>query len=137
MLSSSDDVNKNRSRKDLEMKRNHFATLLAFLLFFFVSSSVYGKPQETELKSSLPTARMGITSVAVDGQIYVLGGITKQGQVSSDVDKYDTATDKWTKEATMLTPKATAFAVANLQIVRPSMASNTAVFARLRAVIGL
>lgn len=94
------------------MRRNDFAKIFAFLLSFFVLSSVYGESQETELKSSLPTAKMGITSVAVNGQIYVLGGMTKQGQISSDVNKYDTSTDKWTKEATMPTPRATAFAVA-------------------------
>jgi N-acetylneuraminic acid mutarotase len=94
------------------MRRNDFFEIFAFLMCFLFLSTAYGESRNTELKSPLPTGKMGIASVVVDGKIYVLGGITKQGQFSSDVEKYDTSTDKWTKETSMPTAKAMTIAVA-------------------------
>jgi len=89
------------------MRRKDIVKIFVFLLSFLVYSLVlvYGESQEAVPKSPLPTAKMTITSIAVDGQILVFGGITKQGQFSSDVHKYDISTDKWTQETTMPTPR--------------------------------
>ncbi len=55
---------------------------------------------------------MAITSVVIDGGFYVIGGITKRGKFSSVIEKYDPATDKWSKETSMPTSRAMATAVA-------------------------
>jgi len=94
------------------MRRNYFANLLTLLVFFLSLSTSIGKTTGTEKKSPLSTPRMAVTSVATDGEIYVIGGITKQGKFSSLIEKYNPSTDKWSKETSMPTPRAMAVAVA-------------------------
>lgn len=94
------------------MRRNYFANLLTLLVFFLSLSTSIGKTTGAEKKSPLSTPRMAVTSVATDGEIYVIGGITKQGKFSSLIEKYNPSTDKWSKETSMPTPRALAVAVA-------------------------
>jgi N-acetylneuraminic acid mutarotase len=94
------------------MKRNNFAGTLTLLVFFLCFSTLTGRAIGAEQKSPLSTPRMGASAVAVDGEIYVIGGMTKRGKFSSLVDKYNPSTNKWSKEAPMPTAKAMAVAVA-------------------------
>lgn len=68
--------------------------------------------RRTELKSSMPTPRMAITSASVDGKIYIFGGFTKRGKSTSLVEEYDSATNKWTQKTSMPTRRGMAAAVA-------------------------
>jgi N-acetylneuraminic acid mutarotase len=94
------------------MKRNYFANLLTILVFFLFLSTSFGKTTGTEKKAPLSTPRMAVTSVANGGEIYVIGGITKQGKFSSLIEKYNPSTDKWSKETSMPAPISMAVAVA-------------------------
>jgi len=71
----------------------------------------------TKLRSSMPTPRMAINSASVDGKIYIFGGVTKQGRITSLVEAYDCATNKWTKKAAMPTRRGMAAAVALNKLV--------------------
>lgn len=50
-----------------------------------------------EVKSPMPTVRMGATAVATGSRIFVIGGIDGFGKILSTVEVYDTTTDQWTK----------------------------------------
>ncbi|MDI6451554.1 Kelch repeat-containing protein [Anaerobaca lacustris] len=58
-------------------------------------------------KADMPTARcdFNASSAVVDGKIYVIGGTTYPGPVSSAVEEYDPATDTWTRKTDMPTPR--------------------------------
>jgi len=58
-------------------------------------------------KADMPTARCDFneSSAVVDGKVYVIGGTTYPGPVSSTVEEYDPATDTWTRKADMPTPR--------------------------------
>ncbi len=54
-------------------------------------------------KANMPTARMFLSTIAVDGRIYAIGGGIWNGSIFSKVEKYDPATDTWTTEPDMPT----------------------------------
>ena len=58
-------------------------------------------------KADMPTARcdFNVSSAVVDGRIYVIGGNTYPGPVSSAVEEYDPVTDTWTQKADMPTAR--------------------------------
>jgi N-acetylneuraminic acid mutarotase len=56
-------------------------------------------------KADMPTARNGLSSAAVDGKIYAIGG-WPPAETAATVEKYDPETDKWTKRADMPTARA-------------------------------
>lgn len=55
-------------------------------------------------KADMPTPRMGTSAAAVDGKIYVVGGLSNKTPLST-VEVYNPATDKWTKKADMPTAR--------------------------------
>jgi len=57
--------------------------------------------------ASLPSPRSDLAAVAHGGKVFVFGGCTGTGAVTSEVDMYDPATDTWTTGlAPMLTARA-------------------------------
>jgi N-acetylneuraminic acid mutarotase len=54
-------------------------------------------------KTNMPTARLSLSTVAVNGKIYAMGGtIPPDGKDhTSRLEEYDPVTDKWTKKADM------------------------------------
>jgi len=57
-------------------------------------------------KSNMPTARNFLSTSAVSGKIYAIGGWAVNVGVFSTVEEYDPMTDTWIKKADMPTPRA-------------------------------
>lgn len=64
-------------------------------------------------RADMPTPRWMPTSAAVNGKIYVIGGVSSEppnwqnesGEILSTVEEYDPATDTWTRKADMPTAR--------------------------------
>jgi RNA polymerase sigma factor (sigma-70 family) len=52
-------------------------------------------------KSDMSTGRAYVSTVAVNGKIYAIGGTSRSGHGLSSVEEYDPVTNKWTKKADM------------------------------------
>jgi N-acetylneuraminic acid mutarotase len=52
----------------------------------------------------LPAARSEVAAVALEGKVYVIGGLTPDGGVSSKVEVYDPAEDSWDEVAELPVP---------------------------------
>jgi len=62
-------------------------------------------------KANMPTARFYLSSNAINGKIYAIGGSQEwQGNALSLVEEYDPVTDTWTRRPDMLTAR---FAIAS------------------------
>ncbi len=59
-----------------------------------------------------PFERRALVTAVWGGRVYVIGGITPSGKVSSEVDIYDPATNVWTKGPALPGDKMTGFAPA-------------------------
>jgi N-acetylneuraminic acid mutarotase len=57
-------------------------------------------------KADAPTARQSLSTSAVDGRIYAIGGWSGSGIFRSIVEEYDPATDTWTRKADMPTARS-------------------------------
>jgi len=58
-------------------------------------------------KKDMPTARNGHCTEALDGKIYVIGGLLKDDVTATSItEQYDPATDMWTKKEGMKTNRA-------------------------------
>ncbi len=59
-------------------------------------------------KANLPTPRIGLSSCALNGKIYAIGGV-KQPEVDTDglrsIQEYDPATDSWAVKANLPSPR--------------------------------
>jgi RNA polymerase sigma factor (sigma-70 family) len=58
-------------------------------------------------KADMPTARNGHCTGAVNGKIYVIGGMLDEETLFSTVEVYDPVTDKWMEKANMPTGRFT------------------------------
>ncbi|MGB2862097.1 MAG: kelch repeat-containing protein, partial [Sedimentisphaerales bacterium] len=60
------------------------------------------------LKADMPTPRRGVSTSAVNGKIYAIGGASSEPESVkfSTVEEYDPATDTWTRKADMPTPRS-------------------------------
>jgi len=56
-------------------------------------------------KDNMPTARSNLSTSAVDGKIYAIGGGIGAGQVTSKVEEYDPKTDTWKEKVEMPTAR--------------------------------
>ncbi len=65
-----------------------------------------------ELKQSMPEALGMIGVAAIDGKVYVTGGINNDEQITKSLYVYDPATDIWTPKADMGTARVNAACVA-------------------------
>ena len=87
------------------MSTKRFA--LGVLVLLLLMSTV-----QAAIKASLPTPRTGAASAVVDGKIYIIGGLSRRGRISSTVEEYDSHEDKWSQKASGPTSRAMASAVA-------------------------
>jgi len=58
-------------------------------------------------KADMPTVRCLHSTSAVNGKIYVIGGLDARNAVLSTVEEYDLVVDKWVKKADMPTARYT------------------------------
>jgi N-acetylneuraminic acid mutarotase len=56
-------------------------------------------------KADMPTSRWGLSTCAVNGKIYAIGGCSASGAGLVVVEEYDPGTDSWTRKANMSTPR--------------------------------
>lgn len=85
---------------------------LLFSISFVVSLLLLAETSQAESKASMPTPRMASASAVVDGKVYIIGGVSTQGKISSFVEEYDPTKDKWTHKASMPTSRSMTSAVA-------------------------
>jgi N-acetylneuraminic acid mutarotase len=60
------------------------------------------------VKADMPTARQGLTTCAVNGKIYAIGGVNYPGvdtEVLTTIEEYDPTTDSWTARSGMPTSR--------------------------------
>jgi N-acetylneuraminic acid mutarotase len=87
-----------------------FATLIAFTMIGLISNPVLGAGIWRR-RANMPTKRAGLSTGAVNGKIYAIGGGISQGDVAKGlktVEVYDPVTNTWTKKASMPTPRFSA-----------------------------
>jgi len=58
-----------------------------------------------EGKADMPIPRQALSTTAVNGKIYAIGGVRNGWQALSTVEEYDPVTDRWTTKANMPTPR--------------------------------
>jgi N-acetylneuraminic acid mutarotase len=80
-------------------------TSLNLIGLFGASSVGLGAEDTWTAKSPMPTARSLLSTGAVDGMIYAIGGRQGVGSASSAVEQYDPVTDTWTTKAPMPTAR--------------------------------
>ncbi|MFC1604723.1 PA14 domain-containing protein [Planctomycetota bacterium] len=83
---------------DNNKRMEHY--LIVLLVFFSILPSMSFAAEGWTRKADMPTARCYLSSSAVNGKIYVIGG-RRGGQLFSIVEVYDPATDTWTRKTGM------------------------------------
>ena len=74
------------------MKRHFICALigLVFSLSLVLSSVTLAEPDTWTKKHDMPTVRSGLSTSAVNGKIYAIGGFGSNNNVLSTVEEYDT-----------------------------------------------
>ncbi|MFQ5568664.1 MAG: DUF5666 domain-containing protein [Rhodothermales bacterium] len=80
------------------------------LLLSCSATSVWAQTQ-WEFRAPLRAARVGVAATELDGQIYVLGGQDRFGNVLDAASRYDPGIDQWTELPAMRTSRVHAAAV--------------------------
>ncbi len=70
--------------------------LCLLLASLFVGMAHADDPRSWQSRTPMPTARSGVTAVALENQVYVLGGQNANGQALTTVERYDAENDTWT-----------------------------------------
>ncbi len=85
----------------------HFSPLVGLLLCGLLSLATPGFAQQGTWtqKADMPTPRWGLSTSAVDGRIYAMGGLGREYVLVRTVEAYDPRTDTWTEKADMPTPR--------------------------------
>ena len=98
--------------------RSIFSTLQTVFLVIGISfiaipsSQAYADdPRTWQFRSPMPTARTGVAAVALNGQVYVMGGLDAQGRIVDIVERYDPQTDTWHEAPRLRTPRYNSAAV--------------------------
>jgi len=89
--------------------RRYVSFIFTFLVIwlFCLSLVCLAGDGEWAKKADMPTARLDISSAAVNGKIYVIGGSPfNNGPGLSIVEEYNPAADTWTRKADMPTARA-------------------------------
>ena len=85
--------------------------VIVFILSIYLLTFAQGKADDDYwvTKAKMPTGRLGPGVAAVNGKIYVIGGINEDGELNTN-EEYDPVTDIWTARTSMPT-KRSAFAI--------------------------
>jgi N-acetylneuraminic acid mutarotase len=99
-----------KTQKTTQTVKQNFNWILTSLvvgaLLGMASASLGAGDTWTE-KADMPTARIGLSTVVVNGKIYAIGGYARQGASRlTTVEEYDPATDTWATKAPMPTARA-------------------------------
>jgi len=89
-------------------KQNSFRIITSLMLNWLLgtASVCLAQADTWTAKSPIPTARALLSTSAVDGKIYAIGGRqTYGGSASSAVEQYDPVTDTWTTKAPIPTAR--------------------------------
>jgi len=94
------------SHKNIRTCLFRIITSLMLSGLFGMASICLAQGDTWTAKSPMPTARAMLSTSAVDGKIYAIGGRqTNGGSASSAVEQYDPVTDTWTTKAPMPTAR--------------------------------
>jgi len=77
--------------------------LIELLSLVLISHAKEGKWAK---KADMPTARRGLSTCAVNGKIYAIGGFGLNRKMLSTVEEYNPVTNTWKKKADMPTARA-------------------------------
>ena len=90
------------SRAPIERRHRFILSVAALALFASGAALAQSGPWET--RTSMPTVRSAVAA-AVDGKIYVIGGISESLTRLATVEEYDPMTDVWTTKTPMPTAR--------------------------------
>ena len=65
---------------------------------------VHEAPGHWQKLTPMPAARSEVVAVALDGRVYVIGGLASGGRVSSQVEAYNPDSDAWDTKASLPVP---------------------------------
>ena len=51
------------------------------------------------MRAPLPSSRSEVAVIALNGKVYVIGGLTPRGGITNRVEAYDPVSDKWEQKA--------------------------------------
>jgi N-acetylneuraminic acid mutarotase len=94
-------------RRFIMGKKTIIRVLAGFISIYFLvalPSISFAKTGEWTTESPMPTARYGLSTSVVNGQIYAIGGRAGD-KAYSIVEVYDPASDTWTRKADMPEPR--------------------------------
>ena len=85
----------------------HLSPLVGLLLCGLLSLTTPGFAQQGtwSMKADMPTPRWGLSTSAVDGRIYAIGGLGRENVLVGTMEVYDPRTDAWTEKADIPTPR--------------------------------
>ncbi|MHC4146345.1 MAG: Kelch repeat-containing protein [Planctomycetota bacterium] len=103
-----------------KMKTKITLVLVGLMAASVLTSAGSARAATWTQKADMPTPRWGPSAAAVNGKIYVIGGLTSEtsflnGKAISAVEEYDPATDIWTRKADM--PAARSYLEGSLPVV--------------------
>lgn len=81
------------------LRSKTIVALLFFLVSFLWALRLSGQVA-WERRAPVPQPRTEVAAASLDGQIYLIGGFSKEG-LTSRVERYDSGTDRWTERAAM------------------------------------
>ncbi|MDA2934897.1 hypothetical protein MYX82_11230, partial [Acidobacteria bacterium AH-259-D05] len=86
---------------------NHLCSALGLVLsgLLCVATACFAQQGRWTPKADMPTPRWGLSTSAVAGTIYAIGGF-ERGSALRTVEAYDPKTNTWTKKADMPTPRS-------------------------------
>ncbi len=81
--------------------KNTAAIFVLFIAFFVMNDALAQDPPTWSTGADMPTPRKEIANatVALNDEVYILGGVDQQGNVSNVVDVYNPATNSWRSAA--------------------------------------
>ena len=85
------------------MSHRIFLFIIIVLTLGFTGSS---DPDSWKRKADMPTARLGLSTCALDGKVYAIGGYTAANMPGlTTVEVYDPLTDSWSSLTGMPAPR--------------------------------
>ncbi len=89
------------------LRQPHLPPLVGLLLCGLLSLTTPGSAQQGtwSKKADMRTPRWGLSTSAVDGRIYAMGGLGRENVLVGTMEAYDPHTDTWTEKADIPSPR--------------------------------